>query len=145
MRSNALAIVLALAGVSVIAAPAFAETMKFKADLSAQEEVPPHPDLKGTGHVDATFDTGSMKLTYKAEYTGLTGTAKAAHFHGPAAPGANAGVMVPVAGGLASPIEGSATLTADQAKALEGGQMYFNVHTEANKGGELRGQVVKAM
>ena len=145
MRTNAFGLVLALSGLAVAAAPALAETMKFKADLSAKDEVPPHPDLKGTGHVDATLDTGSLKLTYKVDYSGLTGTAKAAHFHGPAGPGKNADVMVPVAGGLASPIEGSATLTADQAKALEAGQMYFNVHTEANKGGELRGQVTKAM
>ena len=69
----------------------------------------------------------------------------AAHFHGPAAPGANAGVQVPVAGGVNSGLDGSATLTADQAKMLENGQMYFNIHTEANKAGEIRGQVMKAM
>ena len=75
----------------------------------------------------------------------LTGKAVAAHFHGPAPSGVNAGVQVPVAGGVMSPMEGSATLTADQARMLQGGQMYFNVHTEANKAGEIRGQLGKAM
>ncbi|WP_131196319.1 CHRD domain-containing protein [Lichenihabitans psoromatis] len=143
MRSFAFAAALVVAAVA--AAPAFAETMEYKANLSAETEVPPHADLKGTGTVAATFDTTSMKLSYKVDYQGLTGTATAAHFHGPAAVGANAGVMVPVAIGSGSPIEGSATLTADQAKALEDGKMYFNIHTEANKGGEIRGQVEKAM
>ncbi len=143
MRSAILAATVILVGGAVM--PAVAETMQFKATLSPTTEVPPHPDLKGTGKVEATFDTSSMKLTYTASFDGLTGKPLMAHFHGPAPMGKNAGVMVPVTGVLASPIEGSATLTADQAKALEDGQMYFNVHTEANKGGEIRGQLEKSM
>jgi hypothetical protein len=86
-------------------------------------------------------------LSWNIKYSGLTGDATAAHFHGPAKPGVAAGVMVPAApkgGALLSPIVGSATLTDDQAKALMDGQMYFNVHTQANPAGEIRGQVVKA-
>ena len=43
----------------------------------------------------------------------------------------------------ASPFEGSATLTEAQATDLLAGKWYVNVHTEANKGGEIRGQVTK--
>ena len=143
MRCCALALSLALTG--LLAVPAFAETMTFKATLSPTDEVPPHPDLKGSGTVTATLDTGTLKLTYHVEFKDLTGKPVAAHFHGPAAPGANAGVQVPVAGGIMSPMDGAATLTAAQAKMLEDGQMYFNVHTEANKAGEIRGQATKAM
>lgn len=131
-----------LAGLSAL--PASAATEMFKADLSAQDEVPPHPDLKGTGHVEATVDTGSLAMTYHVTYDGLTGIANAAHFHGPAAKGENAGVLVPVAGKIMSGMEGSATLTPAQLKALEDGRMYFNIHTDANKAGEIRGQVEKA-
>ena len=53
--------------------------------------------------------------------------------------------MVPLSGSLASPISGSATLTADQAKALDDGMMYFNIHTAAHKPGEIRGQMTKGM
>jgi hypothetical protein len=52
-------------------------------------------------------------------------------------------VLVVAPGVTSGPFEGSATLTDDQAKALMGGQAYFNVHTAANPGGEVRGQIVK--
>jgi CHRD domain len=44
---------------------------------------------------------------------------------------------------LTSPIKGTATLTDAQAADLQGGKYYFNIHTDANKPGEIRGQVVK--
>ncbi len=135
----------AVACVGLASTPAWAESMNFKATLSPQEEVPPHPDLKGSGTVTATLDTGTLQMTYKVQFDGLTGKPVAAHFHGPAPVGKNAGVQVPVAGGIMSPMEGSATLTSEQAKMLEDGQLYFNVHTEANKAGEVRGQMMKAM
>ena len=50
--------------------------------------------------------------------------------------------MVPVNGPLESPIKGSAKLTDEQVAALAEGQMYFNIHTAANKGGEIRGQMI---
>jgi hypothetical protein len=64
-----------------------------------------------------------------------------AHFHGPAPVGVNAGVIVPVKGSVASPIRGEATLTPEQSADLLAGKWYFNVHTAANPGGEIRGQV----
>ena len=76
-------------------------------------------------------------------YSGLSGAATAAHFHGPAAAGANAGPIVPISGSLASPITGNATLTDAQATDLAAGKLYFNIHTDANKGGEIRGQMMK--
>ena len=133
---------LAAAAFLAVTPAAFAEVVTYKADLKASSEVPAN-DSKGTGTVTATYDTATKKLTYTATYKDLTGPATAAHFHGPAAAGANAGVMVPVKDMTASPLKGEATLTDDQAKALAGGQMYFNIHTAANKGGEIRGQVTK--
>jgi hypothetical protein len=73
----------------------------------------------------------------------LSGPATAAHFHGPAEPGKNAGVKVPIPNATASPTEGSATLTDEQAADLMAGKYYVNVHTAANPGGEIRGQVTK--
>jgi len=126
----------------IAATSALADTVKYKADLSGASEVPPTTSA-GKGSLDATYDTTSKQLTYTVNYSGLTGPATAAHFHGPAAPGANSGVAVPVQGALASPIKGTATLTDAQAADLQSGKFYFNIHTDANKPGEIRGQVVK--
>jgi hypothetical protein len=139
LRSTVAAI--AFAGAMAFAAPSMAASMTFKANLDGKSEVPPN-DSKGTGTVTATYDTDSKKLSWKGSYKDLSGAATAAHFHGPAAAGKNAGVMVPIAPAT-SPLEGSATLTDDQAKALLAGDVYVNVHTAANKGGEIRGQLTK--
>jgi hypothetical protein len=119
-----------------------AETITYKASMSAAEETPP-TDSKGTGTVQATYDTASKKLTWTVTYSGLTGPATAAHFHGPAPVGKAAGVEVAAPGADKSPFEGSATLTDAQAKDFADGLIYFNIHTAANKGGEIRGQLVK--
>jgi hypothetical protein len=133
---------IALTAVLFAGLPAFAETMAYKADLKGSSEVPAN-DAKGKGAVDASYDTASKKLTWTVTYSGLTGAATGAHFHGPAAATANAPPEVPLSGDMASPMKGSATLTDAQAADLTGGNMYFNIHTDANKGGEVRGQVVK--
>ena len=133
--------VLALAAVSITAASA-AET-KITTKLSAAEEVPP-VDSKGMGSADLTYDDATKMLTWKVEFSDLTGPATAAHFHGPAKDGENAGVAIPIAG-TESPMEGSATLNDEQAKQLMDGLMYVNVHTAANPKGEIRGQVKPGM
>ena len=58
--------------------------------------------------------------------------------------GENAGVAIPFKGKLKSPIKGSAVLTDAQAADLMAGKDYVNVHTAANKDGEIRGQVEAA-
>ena len=125
-------------------APAFADTTHYKAKLAAADETPPS-DSKGAGSVEATYDQATNKLEWTIEYSGLTGPAIAAHFHGPAPARKAAPIEVPIVGSLASPIKGSATLTDAQAKDLTDGMMYFNIHTEAHKPGEIRGQMEKAM
>ena len=134
---TALACVAALA----LAAPAKAATVNLKADLKAASEVPP-TDSKGSGSVTATFDTASKKLSWKGTVSGLTGAATAAHFHAGEV-GKNGGVVVPIAGADKGSFEGSATLNDAQAAELMDGKWYVNVHTAANKGGEIRGQVTK--
>ena len=129
--------------VMMAAAPAFAEMVKYKADLTAAEEVPP-TDTMAMGTSEITYDTDSMKLTWSVSYEGLSGDPTAAHFHGPAAVGENAKPVVPVDGALASPIEGEATLTEAQAADLAAGMWYLNVHSAKYPDGEIRGQVVKA-
>ena len=131
---------LALGATMAFAGPAFAE--KMKATLDGKSEVPANASA-GTGTADIDYDAATKKLTWKLTYSGLSGPATAAHFHGPAEAGKNAGVAVAIPGASSSPAEGSATLTDAQAADLMAGKYYVNVHTAANPGGEIRGQVTK--
>jgi hypothetical protein len=141
MRSSLLA-VLAL-GTVLAAGAAFAEVVHFTAKLDGASETPPR-DTKATGSADVTLDTVSRVLTWKVDYSGLSGPATMAHFHGPAAPGTAAGPTVSLTGSLTSPIKGSATITDGQIGDLRGGLWYVNVHTAKYPGGEIRGQVLQA-
>lgn len=133
---------LALVG-SVIAtsATAGAEVVKLKAELKGSNEVPPNSS-PGSGKAEASYDTETKVLTYIVTYAGLTGPAMGAHFHGPSDAGKNAGIALPFKSAQ-SPIQGSATLTDAQAADLLAGKWYANIHTAANPGGELRGQMMK--
>ena len=120
--------------------PAFAD--KMKATLDGKSQVPPNTSA-ATGTADLDYDPASKKLSWKLSYSGLSGPATAAHFHGPAETGKNAGVAVAIPNATSSPVEGSATLTDAQAADLSAGRYYINIHTAANPGGEIRGQVTK--
>jgi hypothetical protein len=134
----------AAAALTFVSIAAHAATINLKAELKASSEVPPK-DSSGTGTLTGTLDTETNEFKYRVEFSGLTGPVVAAHFHGPAAEGANAKPQLPIkASPIASPLEGKATLTPEQAKDLADGKWYFNLHTSANPGGEIRGQVVKS-
>lgn len=123
------------------AGSALAEETKFMAMLTGTEEVPP-TDSAGTGTANITWNSDTKVLSWSIEFSGLTGPASAAHFHGPADPGANAGPQVPITD-LESPSEGTATLSDEQAADLAAGKWYVNFHTEKFPNGEIRGQVMK--
>ena len=140
MSNKTMIATLALGAAIAFSGTAFAD--KMKATLDGKAEVPPNASA-GTGTADIDYDAASKKLSWKLTYSGLSGPATAAHFHGPAEPGKNAGVAVAIPNATASPAEGSATLTDAQAADLMAGRYYVNVHTAANPGGEIRGQVTK--
>jgi hypothetical protein len=130
----------ALGATVALAGPAFAE--KMKATLSGASEVPANTST-GKGSADIDYDAATKKMTWKLTYSGLSGPATAAHFHGPAEADKNAGVALAIPNATSSPVEGSATLTDAQAADLAAGKYYINIHTAANPGGEIRGQVTK--
>jgi hypothetical protein len=138
---NLFAAVGAIAALSLVGA-AHAEVIHYMAMMDGAHEVPAHA-VPGKGMVVAELDTKTKTFTYKAEFSGLTGPATAAHFHGPAAPGVNAGPVVAFAAPVTSPAAGTAILTDAQITDLNSGNWYVNVHTDANKGGEIRGQVLR--
>ena len=117
----------------------------FEANLTAGQEVPPAAS-SASGMAEVQFNENTNKVTWKVTYSGLTGPATGAHIHGPAAAGANAGVLIPFAGNLdAQPIMGEVTVTSAQYADMAAGLYYVNIHTARFPGGEIRGQLRKRM
>ena len=143
-RSFVAIIVVALAAITTISGCGMmsrqTNLVAFSTQLRGANEVPPNAS-QGSGSVDAVLNKDTNLLRWKINYTGLTGPATGGHFHGPAAIGVNAGVVLPWSATMGSPMEGSATLTSAQAADLMAGRWYANVHTAAHPGGELRGQM----
>lgn len=133
--------------VSETTAPAASNVVsKIGLALTSNQEVPAN-DSKGSGTADVTFNKDTKMFTYTVNYSGLTGDATMAHIHGPAAKGANGGVQHDLTGVLKKSPAGSFT---DSVKvdgssikedSLLSGSYYFNIHTAAHPGGEIRAQI----
>jgi glucose/arabinose dehydrogenase/plastocyanin len=88
-------------------------------------------------------------LLFNVRYSGLSGPGTAAHIHGPASAAQPAGVIINLAPfnggsfGSSGTLSGRVTLTPAQRAMVINGQTYLNVHTEANQGGEIRGQIAQ--
>ena len=126
------------------AAPSSAPMMK-TLQLTSSQEVPAN-DSKGTGTADVTYNKETKMLSYKIDYTGLTGDATMAHIHGTAPKGTNAGVahdLTPVLKKSASGSFVDSVKVGDKIKedSLLSGFYYFNIHTKKNPGGEIRAQI----
>lgn len=139
LKHSLLAGLFAAASLAVI--PSLSTAATFMSKLSGEAETPPVTTM-GTGTVEATYTPATKVLKWKVVYSGLSGAVTAAHFHGPAIPGQNAGVALPLSGKLDSPLVGEATLTEAQAVQVMAGQWYINLHTAANPKGEVRGQLI---
>ncbi len=119
------------------------------ADLNGAQENPAVATA-ATGKGIAVISADASTVTYLVTYSGLSGAVNAAHIH-TGAVGSNGGVILPLVPG-ASPMTGaltSANFTASGAvtsfaqavAAIRAGTTYFNLHTTANPGGEIRGQI----
>jgi hypothetical protein len=120
-----------------------AKTVTYKAHLTAKDEVPPNPSA-ATGDGTFVFNPATKELTWAVTFSGLSGPALASHIHGPGEPGKNAGVLIlfetPKA--PAGEIKGNTFLVTEQVNDLQAGKYYVNIHTAANKNGEIRGQIL---
>ena len=88
------------------------------------------------------------RLSFNITYRNLSGSAIAAHVHGPAAAGESAGVFFDLGDytvgdpGTSGAFAGTVTLTPSQLSAVASGKAYINVHTPSHPGGEVRGQIL---
>ena len=116
----------------------------FKASLNGANERPTAVTTTGTGTGLLALD--GLKATYVVGYQGLTGAPVAYHLHGLGGADVAVGVkfaLVPSGAlGTSGLFVGQATVDQATADGIAAGQTYFNVHTAAFGGGEIRGQVV---
>lgn len=144
MLATAAAATIGLATAFSAQAQTSGQTVTFHATMSGQQESPPTTS-KGTGTATAQLNTSTHHLTYDVAWKGLESPATAAHFHGPAGPGQNAGVAVPIGGAHPkSPAKATVTLTPAQQEQLMSGKWYVNVHTKEHPAGAIRGQMEQA-
>jgi hypothetical protein len=132
---------IAFAGATLIAGllasgTIFSADMKVK--LSGDQEVPPvQTSASGSGTITVKDDKSvSGSVTTK----GIKATA--AHIH-EAAAGKNGPVAIPLEKKSENEfsVPAGAKLSDAQFKALKAGNLYVNVHTDAHKDGEIRGQL----
>jgi len=114
----------------------------FTVTLSGAQEVPPN-NSTATGSATVFVNTLSNSLLYEIAYNGLTASETAAHIHGFAASGANAGILFALPAG--NPKSGELTYSDEQEANLFAGLTYINIHSSAFPGGELRGQLSNAV
>lgn len=135
-----------VAGVLLFPSAALADIINFTATINGAQEVPPTPS-PATGSAAVTLDTSTNLLSWNITFTAgtLLGTTTASHFHGPAAPGVNAGVIVNIntTPGFGSPQIGMATISEEHEAFFLANMTYINIHTTAFPGGEIRGQVLQ--
>ena len=122
----------------------------FGATLNGASEV---PATTSTATGTATYTVSGSTVNYSVTYSGLSGPPGAAHIHA-GAPGVAGGVVVGLKG---LPTTASGTITgsftqadfdakspigtfADLLAQMQAGNTYTNIHTQANGGGEIRGQ-----
>jgi hypothetical protein len=156
MRARLILPVLLVAGALILAAiPAVALAADppqpaFGGPLAGSQEVPA-VTTTATGEGTAVISPDGSKIWYVVTYSGLSGPAVAAHIH-TGASGQAGGIILPLkvsdspmVGTLTSAdfkASGPITTFAQAVAAIKGGQTYFNIHTAANGGGEIRGQIV---
>jgi hypothetical protein len=111
---------------------------KGKVSLAGNQEVPPvNTQASGSGTIKVADD---RSVSGSVTTTGVNGTA--AHIHQGAA-GQNGPVILPLTktGPSTWSVPAGARLTDAQYAAYKAGNLYVNVHSDANKGGEVRAQL----
>ncbi|MEJ7766426.1 MAG: CHRD domain-containing protein [Chitinophagaceae bacterium] len=120
--------------------------MKQGITLSSSQEVPANSST-ATGTADVSYNKSTQMLTYTVNWNSLTAAPSMAHIHGTAPKGTNAGVkhnLTPllskaVSGNFTDSVKVDGTMIKED--SLLAGFYYFNFHTPANPGGEIRGQI----
>jgi CHRD domain-containing protein len=139
----------AILALAIAVPPVSAATLQpFIALLNSGQENPPTTS-NAFGVAFLTFDNATQELCYSISFTSLVAAETAAHFHGPAAPGVNAAILLDISPAPPGPSPAGSPKTGcvgpldgQQRLFLKRGLLYINVHSTTFPGGEIRGQVV---
>lgn len=119
------------------------ETVSVLLDASQEIPAPMGVPADATGSADVSVDADGV-VTATLVVSNLSGPAQMAHIH-QGFPGETGPVLIGLMtqdGGTTWTVRGDApALTEEQIGAYNRGELYFNVHTEANAPGEIRGQI----
>lgn len=143
MRFRRLAVLGAALAAAVTPAPAPAASApkQYIAVLNAAQETPP-VGSPAIGNALLTFDNATSMLCFAIAFQGLGSAEILAHVHGPALPGAPAGIVFALP--LGNPKSGCVgPLSKQQKGELNKNLYYINIHSVGFPGGEIRGQIVK--
>ena len=108
----------------------------YVATLDGAQETPPVATA-ATGTATLVLNPDDT-LTYDVITTGLSGTMAHIHLGAAGVPGP---ILINLLGGPTVWSGTTAALTTEQVAQLKAGLLYINVHTPANLGGEIRGQI----
>jgi hypothetical protein len=114
--------------------------------VTGEQEVP-EKVTKASGKLDVSYNKKTKILTYKITWSGLSGIPVGSHIHGEAPRGENAGIKHDFTALLPKTTSGtfSNSVLVDEVAIREEGLLdglyYVNIHTPANPGGEIRGQI----
>jgi hypothetical protein len=122
-----------------------ATTVRVSAAMNAANETPtPKGDVgaaRGTFTATLTKTATGASMTWRLDFSNLSGPATAAHIH-VAARGVSGPVRVPLCAPCSSGVTGTANVTAEVLDAIQNDRAYANVHTPTNPAGEIRDQLV---
>jgi hypothetical protein len=145
-------ILVALVAALAMASSAYAQELKFEAELSGAAERPTSVETDGVG--EAKFESDGTSVAFELKWDDLTTPASAAHIHcggpeeaGPVGVTLFDGLMDTegeVQAAFTAPDPGNGCVWEDLADvigAMATGDAYVNVHTTQHRGGEIRGQI----
>lgn len=164
---SALAVVAVVSCDSDTTEPVVNNNVTFTATMTPAKEVPAVTTSTGSGTFTAVLDTVTNIMTYDIAFSGLSANVTVGHIHGPAdatataspiltfnsnngqtfTTGATAGVahgtwLMTSATTFVAATQTAPAITGDSLrKLLFAGKAYANIHTSANTGGEIRGQI----
>lgn len=126
-------------GALLVTGAASAAITRYPINLSGAQETPP-VTTAATGLGELELDDEAKTLKGKIQYGGLSGTPTAAHIHKGAC-GESGGVVEPLPDPKIDQLDVDVTLTDAEITDLVAGNLYVNIHTDANGSGEIRGQL----